>query len=74
MVIGDGVLTPAISGWELFLNLKKEEKHVSKHIIGEDHVEGYIELPIKPKMYFATALALWDANFYVNVDDDVHIT
>lgn len=27
----------------------------------------------KPKIYFATALALWDADFYVKVDDDVDV-
>ncbi|KAB2090375.1 hypothetical protein ES319_A03G119600v1, partial [Gossypium barbadense] len=38
-----------------------------------DHVEGYLELSAKPKIYFATALALWDADFYVKVDDDVDV-
>lgn len=27
----------------------------------------------KTKIYFATAVALWDADFYVKVDDDVHV-
>ncbi|KAG5231965.1 galactosyltransferase family protein [Salix suchowensis] len=38
-----------------------------------DHVEGYLELSAKTKIYFATAVALWDADFYVKVDDDVHV-
>ncbi|XP_059636138.1 probable beta-1,3-galactosyltransferase 2 [Cornus florida] len=38
-----------------------------------DHVEGYQELSAKTKTYFATAFALWDADFYVKVDDDVHV-
>ncbi|XP_031278597.1 probable beta-1,3-galactosyltransferase 2 isoform X1 [Pistacia vera] len=38
-----------------------------------DHVEGYLELSAKTKIYFATAAALWDADFYVKVDDDVHV-
>lgn len=38
-----------------------------------DHVEGYLELSGKTKTYFATAVALWDADFYVKVDDDVHV-
>ncbi|XP_031739283.1 probable beta-1,3-galactosyltransferase 3 isoform X2 [Cucumis sativus] len=38
-----------------------------------DHVEGYLELSAKTKAYFATAVALWDADFYVKVDDDVHV-
>lgn len=39
----------------------------------QDHVEGYLELSGKTKIYFATAAALWDADFYVKVDDDVHV-
>ena len=27
----------------------------------------------KTKIYFATAVAMWDADFYVKVDDDVHV-
>uniref|UniRef100_A0A6M2EJX6 Hexosyltransferase n=1 Tax=Populus davidiana TaxID=266767 RepID=A0A6M2EJX6_9ROSI len=38
-----------------------------------DHVEGYLELSAKTKIYFATAVTLWDADFYVKVDDDVHV-
>lgn len=39
----------------------------------QDHVEGYLELSAKTKIYFAAAVALWDADFYVKVDDDVHV-
>lgn len=39
----------------------------------QDHVEGYHELSAKTKIFFATAIALWDAEFYVKVDDDVHV-
>lgn len=35
--------------------------------------EGYLELSAKTKTYFTTAVALWDADFYVKVDDDVHV-
>ena len=38
-----------------------------------DHVEGYHELSGKTRAYFATAVATWDADFYVKVDDDVHV-
>ncbi|CAN0852302.1 Probable beta-1,3-galactosyltransferase 2 [Linum grandiflorum] len=38
-----------------------------------DHIEGYLALSAKTKTYFSTAVALWDANFYVKVDDDVHV-
>lgn len=39
----------------------------------QEHVEGYLELSAKTKTYFTTAVALWDAEFYVKVDDDVHV-
>lgn len=38
-----------------------------------DHVEGYLELSAKTKIYFATAVSFWDAEFYIKVDDDVHV-
>ncbi|KAL3509765.1 hypothetical protein ACH5RR_029166 [Cinchona calisaya] len=38
-----------------------------------DHVEGYLELSAKTKAYFAAAVAMWDAEYYVKVDDDVHV-
>ncbi|THU70296.1 hypothetical protein C4D60_Mb08t23510 [Musa balbisiana] len=37
------------------------------------HVEGYHELSAKTKIFFSTAVAIWDAEFYVKVDDDVHL-
>ena len=39
----------------------------------QDHVEGYLELSAKTKSYFATAVTMWDAEYYVKVDDDVHV-
>ena len=39
----------------------------------QDHVEGYLKLSGKTKTYFSTAVALWDAEFYVKVDDDIHV-
>lgn len=38
-----------------------------------EHVEGYHELSAKTKIFFSTALTKWDADFYVKVDDDVHV-
>ncbi|KAG6637612.1 hypothetical protein I3843_11G185700 [Carya illinoinensis] len=62
----------ATSGGILDRAIEAEEK---KHgdILRLDHVEGYLELSAKTKIYFATAVALWDADFYVKVDDDVHV-
>ena len=42
-------------------------------IIMQDHVEGYHELSAKTKIFFSTAVGIWDADFYVKVDDDVHV-
>ena len=39
----------------------------------QDHVEGYHELSAKTKIFFSTAVGIWDADFYVKVDDDVHV-
>jgi beta-1,3-galactosyltransferase 1/2/3/4/5/7/8 len=39
----------------------------------QDHVEGYLELAAKTKSYFATAVSMWDAEYYIKVDDDVHV-
>lgn len=39
----------------------------------QDHVEGYLELSAKTRTYFATAVKLWDAEYYIKVDDDVHV-
>ncbi|XP_006656380.1 probable beta-1,3-galactosyltransferase 2 [Oryza brachyantha] len=62
----------AISGGIVDRAMKAEER---KHgdFMRIDHVEGYLELSGKTKTYFATAVSLWDADFYVKVDDDVHV-
>ncbi|XP_038972745.1 uncharacterized protein LOC103697780 isoform X2 [Phoenix dactylifera] len=38
-----------------------------------NHVEGYHELSSKIQIFFSTALSIWDADFYVKLDDDVHV-
>ncbi|KAI3755876.1 hypothetical protein L1987_55685 [Smallanthus sonchifolius] len=62
----------ATSGGILDRAIEAEEK---KHgdFLRLEHVEGYLELSAKTKAYFTTAVALWDADFYVKVDDDVHV-
>jgi hypothetical protein len=37
------------------------------------HLEGYHELSMKTKIYFATAVSEWDADFYVKVDVHVNL-
>ncbi|XP_059662476.1 probable beta-1,3-galactosyltransferase 2 [Cornus florida] len=60
------------SGGILDRAIEAEEK---KHgdFLRLEHVEGYLELSAKTKIYFTTAVALWEADFYVKVDDDVHV-
>ncbi|KAL3503521.1 hypothetical protein ACH5RR_037970 [Cinchona calisaya] len=62
----------ATSGGILDRAIEAEDK---KHgdILRLEHVEGYLELSAKTKTYFTTAVAMWDADFYVKVDDDVHV-
>ncbi|KAJ9566750.1 hypothetical protein OSB04_002716 [Centaurea solstitialis] len=38
-----------------------------------NHTEAYLALSAKTKIYFATAVEKWDADFYIKVDDDVHV-
>lgn len=62
----------ATSGGILDRAIEAEEK---KHgdFLRLEHIEGYLELSAKTKKYITTAVALWDADFYVKVDDDVHV-
>ncbi|KAL4201415.1 hypothetical protein AMTRI_Chr02g215950 [Amborella trichopoda] len=62
----------ATSGGILDKAIEAEDK---KHgdFLRLEHVEGYLELSAKTKIYFATAVSLWDADFYIKVDDDVHV-
>ncbi|KAL6182766.1 PREDICTED: probable beta-1,3-galactosyltransferase 6-like [Fragaria vesca subsp. vesca] len=38
-----------------------------------NHIEGYHELSSKTQTYFTAAVNKWDADFYIKVDDDVHV-
>ncbi|KAG5067592.1 hypothetical protein GLYMA_04G254100v4 [Glycine max] len=49
----------------------EEAQH--KDFLRLEHVEGYHELSAKTKIFFSTAVSMWDADFYVKVDDDVHV-
>lgn len=49
----------------------EDEQH--KDFLRLNHVEGYHELSSKTQLYFSTAVSMWDADFYIKVDDDVHI-
>ncbi|KAJ0102649.1 hypothetical protein Patl1_04174 [Pistacia atlantica] len=62
----------ATSGGILDRAIEAEDKRHGDFLRLE-HVEGYLELSAKTKIFFATAVALWNADFYVKVDDDVHV-
>ncbi|OIW05540.1 hypothetical protein TanjilG_23326 [Lupinus angustifolius] len=49
----------------------EEEEH--KDFLRLDHVEGYHELSSKTRLFFSTVVSIWDADFYVKVDDDIHL-
>ncbi|XP_027356093.1 probable beta-1,3-galactosyltransferase 8 [Abrus precatorius] len=49
----------------------EEAEH--KDFLRLDHVEGYHELSTKTRLFFSTVISMWDAHFYVKVDDDVHL-
>lgn len=49
------------------------EDALHKDFLRLEHIEGYHELSAKTKIFFSTAVAKWDAEFYVKVDDDVHV-
>ncbi|KAL5163624.1 putative beta-1,3-galactosyltransferase 2 [Glycine soja] len=48
------------------------EERLHADFLRLNHIEGYLELSAKTKIYFSIAVALWDAEFYVKVDD-VHV-
>ncbi|XP_039029097.1 probable beta-1,3-galactosyltransferase 2 isoform X1 [Hibiscus syriacus] len=68
-VIGHSAMTGGI----LDRAIEAENQKHGDFLRLQDHVEGYLELSAKTKIYFATAVALWDADFFVKVDDDVHV-
>ncbi|KFK43444.1 hypothetical protein AALP_AA1G126000 [Arabis alpina] len=67
-VIGHSVLSRGI----LEKAIEAEEKEHGDFLRLE-HTEGYMALSAKTKTFFATAVSLWDAEFYIKVDDDVHV-
>ncbi|MBA0555081.1 hypothetical protein Golob_014143, partial [Gossypium lobatum] len=62
----------ATTGGVLDKALDKEEAE-HKDFLRLNHVEGYHQLSTKTRFYFSTAVSMWDAEFYVKVDDDVHL-
>ncbi|KAI8009543.1 putative beta-1,3-galactosyltransferase 2 [Camellia lanceoleosa] len=63
-----GILDGAIEAEHKKLNLQPPTTPC-----GLESTEGYLELSAETKTYFATALSVWNADFYVKVDDDVRV-
>ncbi|KAG8378569.1 hypothetical protein BUALT_Bualt08G0150500 [Buddleja alternifolia] len=60
---GGGVLDRAIDA--------EDAEH--RDFLRLNHVEGYHQLSTKTRLFFSRAVSIWDADFYVKVDDDVHV-
>ncbi|KAL0394291.1 UNVERIFIED_CONTAM: Hydroxyproline O-galactosyltransferase HPGT3 [Sesamum latifolium] len=58
-------------GDSLDRNIDEENLATKDFLILDDHEEDQEELPKKTKFFFSTAVQLWDADFYVKVDDNV---
>lgn len=50
---------------------EEEEEH--QDFLRLEHVEGYHQLSTKTRLFFSTVVSIWDAHFYVKVDDDIHL-
>lgn len=47
--------------------------NMSYYLYQEGHEEAQEELPKKAKYFFSTAVQMWDAEFYVKVDDNIDL-
>lgn len=50
-----------------------ENRGTKDFLILEGHEEAQEELPKKAKFFFSTAVQIWDAEFYVKVDDNIDL-
>lgn len=50
-----------------------EEEAEHNDFLRLNHVEGYHELSSKTRLFFSTVTSMWDADFYVKIDDDIHL-
>ncbi|GMH26715.1 hypothetical protein Nepgr_028558 [Nepenthes gracilis] len=54
-------------------DIDAENRQTDDFIILDDHMESPEEHPKKTKLFFSRAAETWDADFYVKVNDDVHV-
>ncbi|KAK2659942.1 hypothetical protein Ddye_006475 [Dipteronia dyeriana] len=60
-------------GDSLDRNIDEENRSTKDFLILEGHEEAQEELPKKVKFFFSTAVQIWDAEFYVKVDDNIDL-
>lgn len=60
-------------GDSLDRNIDEENRTKKDFLILEHHEEAQEELANKAKFFFSTAVQMWDADFYVKVDDNVDL-
>ncbi|KAK3211850.1 hypothetical protein Dsin_016556 [Dipteronia sinensis] len=60
-------------GDSLDRNIDEENRTTNDFLILEGHEEAQEELPKKAKFFFSTAVQIWDAEFYVKVDDNIDL-
>ncbi|XP_059641975.1 hydroxyproline O-galactosyltransferase HPGT3-like [Cornus florida] len=60
-------------GDSLDRSIDEENRTTKDFLILDGHEEAQEELPNKAKFFFSTAVQIWDAEFYVKVDDNIDI-
>ncbi|XP_038698698.1 hydroxyproline O-galactosyltransferase HPGT3-like isoform X1 [Tripterygium wilfordii] len=60
-------------GDSLDRNINEENHFTKDFLIMEGHEEAQEEFPKKAKFFFSTAVQIWDAEFYVKVDDNIDL-
>ncbi|KAK4415394.1 Hydroxyproline O-galactosyltransferase HPGT3 [Sesamum alatum] len=60
-------------GDSLDRNIDEENRATKDFLILDHHEEAQEELPKKTKFFFSTAVQMWDADFYIKVDDNVDL-
>ncbi|KAK8343189.1 hypothetical protein V6Z11_A08G294700 [Gossypium hirsutum] len=60
-------------GDSLDRHIEEENSKTKDFFILEGHEEAQEELPKKIKFFFSTAVQIWDAEFYIKVDDNIDV-
>ncbi|KAI3928988.1 hypothetical protein MKW92_018714 [Papaver armeniacum] len=60
-------------GDSLDRNIDEENRKMKDFLILDGHEEAQEEFPKKAKFFFSAAVEVWDAEFYVKVDDEINL-